>query len=168
MIPQVLENFNVFVDGRGYVGKAPEITLPKLTRKMREYRGAGMSGPIELDQGLEKLECDFTLEEYDADVIRQFGVQNNGQVPLRFVGSVIRQDGTDPIPVDVTMRGRLKEIDMGAWKAGEAAPIKFMIALQYYKLSINGSDEIEIDPANMVEIVGGVDRLAQTRANIGL
>ncbi len=168
MIPQILENFNLFVDGRGYVGKATELELPKLTRKMREYRGAGMSGPVELDMGMEKLTCMFTLEEYNADILRQFGVQNKGQVPLRMLGSIIVQDGSDPQPVEVSLRGRWTEIDMGTWKGGEEAPMKVAVTLDYYKLMVNNVDEIEIDLVNMVEMVGGVDRLAQTRANIGL
>ena len=38
MLPKILKNFNVFVDGRGYAGKIDEITLPKLTIKTEEYR----------------------------------------------------------------------------------------------------------------------------------
>lgn len=33
MLPKILKNFNVFVDGRGYAGKIDEVTLPKLTIK---------------------------------------------------------------------------------------------------------------------------------------
>jgi len=51
MLPKILKNFNVFVDGRGYAGKIDEITLPKLTIKTEEYRAGGM--------GMEKLEADY-------------------------------------------------------------------------------------------------------------
>ena len=30
---KILKNFNLFVDGRGYAGKADEVTPPKLTIK---------------------------------------------------------------------------------------------------------------------------------------
>ena len=47
MLPKILKNFNVFVDGLGYAGRVEEITLPKLTIKTEEYQGAGMSAPVE-------------------------------------------------------------------------------------------------------------------------
>ncbi|WP_410541965.1 phage major tail tube protein [Wolbachia endosymbiont (group A) of Portevinia maculata] len=65
MLPKILKNFNVFVDGRGYAGKIDEITLPKLTIKTEEYRAGGMDIPINIDMGMEKLEADFTFAEYD-------------------------------------------------------------------------------------------------------
>ena len=40
-------------------------------------------------------------------------------------------------------------------------------ACSYYKLTINGATGIEIDLQNMVEIVNGVDRLAEQRRAIG-
>ena len=42
MLPKILKNFSAFVDGRGYAGRVDEITLPKLTIKMEEYRAGGM------------------------------------------------------------------------------------------------------------------------------
>jgi Phage tail tube protein FII len=64
VLPKILRNFNVFVDGRGYAGKIDEITLPKLTIKTDEYRAGGMDIPINIDMGMEKLEADFTFSEY--------------------------------------------------------------------------------------------------------
>ena len=36
---KILKNFNLFVDGRGYAGKAEEVTPPKLSLKTQEFRG---------------------------------------------------------------------------------------------------------------------------------
>ena len=30
IIPKILKNFNLFIDGRGYAGRVEEVTLPKL------------------------------------------------------------------------------------------------------------------------------------------
>ena len=38
MLPKILKNFNVFVDGRGYAGRVEEITLPKLTIKTKSIK----------------------------------------------------------------------------------------------------------------------------------
>lgn len=168
MIPQVIENFSLFVDGRGYAGKSPELTPPKLARKNRDYHAGGMSAPITIDMGQDKMEADFTLEEYSRDVLRLYGVVDLSHVALRFTGSLIRQDGSVPDPAEVFLRGRIREMDFGSWKAGEGAQLKVVMDVAYYKLTINGVVEIEIDPVNMIEVVGGVDRLAKTRNNLGI
>lgn len=49
MTAKVLKNFSLFVDGRGYAGKAEEVTPPKLTIKTEEFRGGGMDAPIDID-----------------------------------------------------------------------------------------------------------------------
>ena len=45
-MPHKLKQFNVFQNGVLFMGMVPEITLPKLSRKMEEYRAGGMSGPV--------------------------------------------------------------------------------------------------------------------------
>ncbi len=86
MLPKILKNFNVFVDGRGYAGKIDEITLPKLTIKTEEYRAGGMDIPINIDMGMEKLEADFTFAEYDKELFRLFGLIYGNSVALTIRG----------------------------------------------------------------------------------
>lgn len=167
-IPRVLKNFSLIVDGRGYAGKVAELTLPKLSRKMEEYRGGGMQGPIEIDMGLEKLECDFTLKEYNEEVLKLWGLTDHGAVMVRFKGALEADDAIGTItPIEVAVRGRWREIDGGTWKPGDSATMKVSIACSYYKYVSNGQTLIEIDVINMVEIVNGVDRQAALRAAIG-
>ena len=80
MLPKILKNFNLFVDGRGYAGRVDEITLPKLTIKTKEFQGAGMSAPVEIDLGMEKLEMDMTFSEYDPELFKLFGLTNGSEV----------------------------------------------------------------------------------------
>ena len=53
-------------------------------------------------------------------------------------------------------------------KAGDKTEIKYKLAVSYYRLSINGQVLIEIHPVNFVEVVNGIDRLAQVRAALGI
>ncbi|PXV40237.1 phage tail protein, partial [Salmonella enterica subsp. enterica serovar Newport] len=53
-------------------------------------------------------------------------------------------------------------------KQGENTSTKLSTVCTYYRLTIDGSDVIEIDTVNMVEKVNGVDRLEQHRRAIGL
>ena len=45
-LPRKLKNMNLFNQGRSYIGEVPSVTLPKLTRKLDEYRGGGMDGTV--------------------------------------------------------------------------------------------------------------------------
>jgi hypothetical protein len=169
MIPRKLKNFALFVDGYGYAGRCEEIALPKLTRKMEEFRAGGMDGPVEIDLGQEKLECEVTLAEYDESVIKQYGLQDGSAVKVKMKGSIERDDASgDKDPVEVVLQGRWRELDFGTWKGGENSTLKMAVAATYYKYSSKGEDLIEIDLVNMVCLVGGQDRLATTRANLGI
>jgi P2 family phage contractile tail tube protein len=166
MIPKVLKNFNLFVDGQGYAGLVEELTLPKLSLKHDDLYNGGMDAPISLEMGMDKLECDFTLSEYNEAIIKQFGLRDGAQVPLTLKGGL--DDETGVTPVVVTLKGAWKDLDMGSWKPGEKATLKAMVCLRYYKLSIGGTDLVEVDVQNMVRMIDGVDQLAPMRDAIGL
>ena len=167
MITDVLRDINLFVDGRGYAGKVTEFTLPKLTVKTEEYRAGGMDAPVELDMGLEKLECDFSLDSIDAETLKLWGLAEGTKPPLTFRGAVQDKNGTVRAVV-VRTRGQIKEVDWGSWKPGEKATLKFMAAVDYYKLEQDGVTIHEIDIENMIRIVNGVDQVAARRAALGI
>ena len=160
MLPKVLKNFNVYVDGRGYAGRVDEITLPKLTVKTEEYQGAGMCAPVEIDMGLEKLEMDLTFSEYDQELFKLFGLTNGSEFGLTIRGA-LQGSGTSPVIINV--RGYFKEMDFDSWKPAEKATLKCSVACNYYKLTIDGVELIEIDLINMIRNVNGVDQLSEVR-----
>lgn len=169
MIPKILKNFNLFIDSVSHAGKVDEIVLPKLTLKLEEHRAGGMDTPIQLDMGMEKLECDFTLSEYDKPVINQFGLYkatDAAQRKLQFKGGLTAEDAVSPVVVDIT--GAWKEVDFGTWKAGDKTPLKVSVAVRYYKLTIDGEPLVEVDAVNMTRLIGGVDQLEALRGAIGL
>lgn len=165
-LPQYFKNLNLFVDGRGYAGKIEEITLPKLTIKTEEYRGGGMDAPIELDLGMEKLEANFTVNEYDPALFVTFGLLPGNLVSIVMKGAL--DQGGVIIPVEVRVMGNWKEMDMGNWKVGEKASIKVAVACRYYKLTINNLTVVEIDIPNMRRVFNGIDQLAEVRDAIAL
>ncbi len=169
MIPRKLKYFNLFVDGRGYAGKIQEAELPKLAIKDEEFRAGGMDAPLMIDLGMEKLECKFTLGEYNEDTIRLFGLQDSAAVSLRLKGSIESDDLNGfKTPVEVVIQGRWKEMEWDKWKAGDDSTKKVAVAVSYYRYISNGETLVEIDVPNMIRIINGVDYLAVSRANIGL
>lgn len=166
-MPRKLKNLNLFNDGDSYIGQIVEVKLPTLTRTMEDYRGGGMNGPIKIDQGQEAVELEWKCGGMMRGVLDQYGVPRHNQVMLRFAGAYQRDDTGDVDAVEVVVRGRHEEIDAGTAKPGDDTEFSVKTACSYYKLSINGATVIEIDLQNMVEIVNGVDRLADQRRAIG-
>lgn len=166
--PSKLKQTTMFNETEAYVAETVSITPPKLTRKMEEYRGGGMSRAVKVDMGGEPLEMEATYGGPMRSILRQHGMLNMSGVYQRFVGSFLNDDTGGVDTIEIVTRGRHEEIDMGEWKPGEDTEFKVKSNLTYYKLTWNGVVEIEIDVLGMVEMVGGVDLMAPHREALGL
>jgi hypothetical protein len=165
-LPRKLKNMNLFSEGASYLGLAIAVTPPKLGRKLEEYRGAGMDGTVKLDMGAEPMELEFTLAGPDREILRNYAKPGIAGTFLRFVGAY-QDEGTGAVDtVEITARGRYEELDMGEQKIGEGGEFKAKVAVAYYRLEWNGSEEIEIDVLAGVLRVGGVDRMAEITAAV--
>lgn len=167
-LPSKLKNFNVFNDGNNYQGQCAEITLPKLTRKMDDWRAGGMNGPIKIDHGQEGMAMECTFGGLMRTVLAQWGVPKHDGVQMRFAGAYQAEDQDSPDAVEIVIRGRHGEMDFGNSKPADDTTFKIKTECSYYKLTINGEDIIEIDIINMIEKVNGVDNLSKVRTAIGL
>ncbi len=169
-MPRKLKNMNMFNDANSYQGVAKTITLPDLARKMESYRAAGMDGPVKADMGHsdDGIQLEWTLGGLDLITLRQFGTTNVNGVPLRFAGAYQRDDDGSVSAVEVIMRGRHESYSFGDAEPGEDTEHTITTTCTYYKLIVDGVEEIEIDLLGMVFKVGGVDILAEQRAAIGL
>lgn len=170
-LPRKLKYLNLFNDGLSYMGVVSSVTLPKLTRKLENYRGGGMNGAAPVDLGLDDdaLNVEWTIGGLPDDPLwSQYAAASAATVPLRFCGSYQRDDTGDVVAVEIVLRGRHKEMDFGDQKQGEDTETKISTQCTYYKLTVDGKERIEIDTINMIERVNGVDMLEQHRRNIGL
>lgn len=167
MIPETLANMNMFVDGISFQGDVPSLTQPKLVLKMEEYRAGGMDVPVEMDMGMEKQEANFTTTGVRRESLKFFGLADGTAFNGVFRGAFKGLKGKIT-PVIVTLRGALKEVDMGDWKPGDKAEIKHAVALSYYKLEVDGRVIYEIDALGMKRVINGVDQLAAQRSALGL
>lgn len=167
-LPRKLKNFNLFNDGESYIGEVTSVSLPKLSRKMEEYLAAGMNGPIEVDFGNEKLEMEWTAGGLMPGALTQYGATSHNATVLRFAGAYQNDDTGEVSAVEIIVRGRHREIDMGDAKVGEDTEHKFTTTCSYYKLVVNNETLIEMDFANLKEVIGGKDRLSNIRSAIGI
>ena len=165
-LPKTLRNMTAFVDGRGYLGQVKSVELPKLTIKTREHRSGGMDVPVEIDIGMEKMEATLSFQEFNRELVGQFGQTEAKDVPITVRG--VQTNGQDSEAVVAHLRGMIRMMDPGSWSVGEDAEFKIEMAVSYYKLEIGGREVVEIDALNMVRRINRVDILAGQRAALGI
>lgn len=158
----IRKNFNLFVAGRGYAGQIEEFNAPKLTLITSEFRAGGMDVPIDLDMGMEKMTCDFSMKSYDAMVLALFGLKVGENIPLIAREALESADGTVTAVTHI-MRGKVTAFDPGTSKAGEPPMLKVAMSLNFYSLTHGVIPIHIIDAENMVRMIAGVDQLAATR-----
>lgn len=165
-LPRHLRNFSVMIDGRGYSGRADEVTLPTLAISEQDHRAGGMDSSIGIDMGMEKMELSVTLSDYDEAVISGFGLLGAG-IPLVVRGAIQRQ-GEPAQPVVIRTLASLKSRNVGSFGPGAKQSTSLTYSLRKYSESINGVEYVNIDIENMVRVIDGVDQLASQRAALGL
>ena len=166
-LPKTLRNFSLYVDSVGYAGKVTEMTLPTLTVKAEEYRAGGLDIPVKIDMGMEALEAEFTLAEYDMEILKLFALYEQDAIQLTVRGALQSNGDEDATPLKVVLDGSFTSFDPGSMAAGEITEANFTFAARYYKLTIGNVDIIEIDAINMKRIINGVDQLTSIRDAIG-
>ena len=166
-MPRDLKDFIVFVDGE-QKGECVSGQAPKLSYKVDEFIGGGMAGPVDIDQHLEKLSCEWSARGFELSAFEQFGKRKLGAIGLRFVGAYQQADTEAVDSVEHIMRGTHKEIDGGDMKRGESGTTKIMSSLTLYELRINGAEVIHIDMISGVERYAGVDIRSPIRQALGI
>lgn len=167
-IPSVLKAYAVYIDGRGYAGRA-DVELPELSIVTEEYAAGGMSGKVKLDMGLvEAIDAKFTLYDYAPEVIKLWGLTNGAAVSMVFRGAMQDDTGAAPVPVKLSVRGQLQILTMGTWEAGAKTSMEGTVNCRAYKLEVGAETLIEVDAERMIRVIGGTDQMATLRGVIGL
>ncbi|ALI05607.1 MULTISPECIES: phage major tail tube protein [Pseudomonas] len=169
-MPRKLKNLNLFNDANSYLGVVKTVTLPPLGRKMEGYRGGGMNGPVKADLGFsdDGIQFEWKTGGLDLIALKQFGAVNASGVALRFTGSFQQDDTAEISAVEVVMRGRHETIEMGDAQPGEDTEHSITTTCTYYKLIVDNEEIIEIDLLNFIEVVDGVDMMAEQRRALGI
>mgnify|MGYP001430088195 CR=1 FL=1 len=161
-------NANVYLDDNNHLGKALEVEVPKITEKVTEHQTLGMIGPVELFQGIEKMEMKIKWAAFHQDLLSTMSPTGANKLTIRAAqhtyqdGSVV---GTKSIRCVAV--GRLKEIAPSTLKPGEA-DIETTFAIDYYKKTIDGVDVVEVDIPNYIYKVNGFDIYASVRESLGI
>lgn len=168
MLPSIIKDGDVFIDGKGYFGKVEEITPPVLATKTEDFQAGGMIAALGVDMGLEKLESSIKCYEWSEDIYRKFGTVNGSSVSFRFMFASEREDASEELKaIEIVMRGRIVKLDPGSYKKGAISMLGVDIEPTYVRYEVDGKVLVEVDVPNMIYIVDGVDRYARRRVALG-
>ncbi len=170
MVPEKLINFRVYMNGDDLVGIS-DVTLPKLEAITETVKGAGIAGEIDSPTighfGSMELELNWrTLLQTNVILAKPTGVD------LDLRGAIQMNDSATgtlkSVPAKVVVRGLPKSTDLGKLEMGATTDTKNTIEVTYIKVTIDGSDVLEVDKYNYICTIDGTDYLSDVRTALGL
>lgn len=161
-------NANVYLDDVNFVGRATEVDLSSVKVKTSDHQTLAMVGPLELFQGIEKLECKIKWAAFNAEVLAKFTPTKAVKLTIRvaqqqYLASSVINTGQ----VRAIMVGRIRETNPGTVKAGEGS-LETTWSVDYFRKTVDGRDVIEIDIPNYRYVVDGEDIYASVRSALGV
>ncbi|AZV77880.1 phage major tail tube protein [Parasedimentitalea marina] len=162
--PRTIRNFNAFLDGVSYAGRATEGKLPELKMQVANHRGAGMDGVSPVDMGTEAMNAEVTLSEWSPNAVKLFGTRK--RLVLR--PAAMGEDDFSADTYVATLGGRWTSTNFGDLKPGSDVPLKLSLAVDYFRLTMNGDELFEIDILAGKRVIGGVDQVVELRKAMGV
>ena len=128
-----------------------------------------MGGTVEALAGCARLDGKIKWASFYAGALKKAAnpfkavqLQVRGSMPIIVGGSVSRE-----APVVAILSVVFKSLPGGSYKQHENVELETDFTAYYMKLTVDGQDVTEIDVLENIYKAGGVDLLAQYRANIG-
>lgn len=161
--PAAIREFNVFVDGTSYFGRATKARTPDIKLLTEEHRGAGMGGQIDIDLGLQKFAGEWEFAEYDRGILIL-----PGTIISLTTRPVARREDSTIISHIETCRGLITGVEKDTYEGGKLIPLKLMMNPRYFRHELDSEVIHEVDLENGTRIIGGVDQTAEYRNAMGL
>ena len=60
-----------------------------------------MDAPIDIDLGMEKMECQFTLVDFDAELMKLFGLVDGNAVQVTLRGALCDDNSVTPMVISL-------------------------------------------------------------------
>lgn len=166
MKKQHLTDMNVYVDGDSFIGVCKKVTLPniKFQTKEKSLSGSACAGDV-MTGRVEKLEIEMEVETLLKNKLFD-ALGKSEETPIVIKGNVV--DGGQHKSLEVELSGTFHEMNISDMEADIGITMTVKGTLCMYKLSCDGDELTYINASKWIVRVGGVDRTAQLRTNLGL
>lgn len=169
-VPEKLINFRVYQDSNDLIGVA-DVELPSLENMTETIKGAGIAGEIDSPvlghfSSMETVLNWRTILKNNITLLAQTGVT----LDLRGAQQIWDSSAGSytVMPVKCVIQGTPKSTELGKFDVGAATDTSNTIETTYIKLTIDGTDVLEIDKYNFIATINGTDYLSDVRTSLGL
>lgn len=164
--PQIIQEANVFINGKGYLGISKNVKIPTLEWEMIENKGALSAN---YTTGILKdTEMEFKINVLDFNTFLSFGLNSfTNRVPFLFKASIHESGKANKVPLSMAVTGDIISLETTELEAGKEMEVTIKMSAHFLNLNIDGVPLILKDVENMICIVGGVDYMAKVRSNLG-
>lgn len=169
LTPEIVNSFNVYIDGTKAIGAASEISLPTVTMETIDVSGAGILGKISAPNigQFESLEQEVSFNLIYSSVVNMLSPKRQVNLTFRAAQQAIDNSlGYSYKGLRIVEVGRVKEFSPGKIKAGEGMEAKVKLELTYLMIESDSEEIICIDKLNGIYRVNGEDMLADVTALI--
>lgn len=165
-VPQVVQEANVYINGKGYLGVTKKLKLPVIEFETIEAKSALSTN---YSTGILKAtDIEFTVSKVDKNQFLAIGLNSwTNRVPFLFKASIHQSGKAKDIPLSLAITGDIISWEMSDLEAGKEIEITIKMSAHFIDLNVDSVPMILKDSENMICIVGGVDYLASVRSNLG-
>ena len=170
LLPELINNYNVYNGGNQWVGVTGDVELPSLESLTETMEGAGMLGEVDVSAVGHFASGQMTVPFVTVNDQVFDAINFSQPLELQICASKQSADkatsGTTYTPTRVVLRGMGHTVDPGHFTKGKAMETSVEIEYTYIKIEDNDKTVLELDKLNNVFIVNGVDQLEAIRSQI--
>lgn len=167
-IPEVINDFNLYLSGGKLGGMTGEVALPDFEAMTSTTSGNGLLGEYEaiVLGHYGSMEQEIPFRCINEDYFKMVSPSKAVELTLR---GAIQQSNKetqdeDEVGMRVVYRGRCKKIAIGTVKQREQMGSSITLELTYIMVEMGGKERVCLDKINGAFRVNGVDQLAKIRA----
>ena len=170
VMPELINNYQIFNDADRLLGVSGEIELPSLEALTESLEVAGALGEIEVPATGQyksiKLKIPFAIL-YD-DMFEISDTTKAVKFTLRASEQFSNPEtyDTDYYPVKIVLRGKASTTTLGKVAKGKKGEPEIEMEILYIKILIANKTRLELDKLNFKFVLNGVDMLAKIRSQV--
>lgn len=167
IIPEVLNDFNVYKSGNRLIGVSGEVTLAEFQAMTETISGPGILGEIETSVigHFQSMKQEVPFRMLDEDIFSLANPREVIELTLRGSQQVTEQStgNVKARGMRVVFRGRPAGFNPGTLQQGKQMNATTTLELVYILIEIDGERKLELDKLNSVYKINDVDLLSDIK-----
>jgi len=164
----ILTDFTVWINGKGKIGESPGFQPPNIKLQVEDFRGGGMDGTVEIPFGIEKIEFDFELHTWDAEIFQNMGY-GPGELdcPIEFKG-YLKTPFMNEGSVKIKTLSLIKQIQPAKVAVGKKTDLTVHCVAHTYGHYVNDKEIEYVSVFDKEYRINGVSKTKQARQYLGM